>query len=37
MQKELGQAGAAGFTLVGLTVSKTAFGGSEIVSILRKR
>jgi len=37
MQKELGQAGAAGFTLVGFTVSKTAFGGSEIISILRKR
>lgn len=37
MQKELRAAGAAGFTLVGFTVSKTAFGGSEIVSILRKR
>ncbi|HWR50293.1 MAG TPA: hypothetical protein VN428_04250 [Bryobacteraceae bacterium] len=34
MQKELEQAGAEGFRLLGLTVAKTAFGGSEVVSIL---
>ena len=36
MQKELQEAGAAGFAFVGVTVSKTAFGGKEVVSILRK-
>jgi hypothetical protein len=36
MQKELGEAGAAGFDLVGMTVSKTAFGGNEVVCILRQ-
>ena len=36
MQKEITQAGEAGYTYVGLTVSKTAFGGSELVVILRK-
>jgi hypothetical protein len=36
MQKELQEAGEAGFELVGLTVAKTAMGGSELVSILRK-
>jgi hypothetical protein len=36
MQKELQEAGDAGFKFVGFTVSKTAFGGREIVSILRK-
>ena len=36
MQKELLEAGAAGFKFVGVTVSKTAFGGNEVVSILRK-
>jgi hypothetical protein len=36
MQKELREAGDAGFRLVGMTVSKTALGGSEVVSILRK-
>ena len=35
MQKELSQAGEEGFELVGMTVGKTAFGGSELVSILR--
>ncbi len=35
MQKELRQAGEEGFQLVGMTVGKTAFGGSELVSILR--
>jgi hypothetical protein len=36
MQKELLEAGAEGFKFVGVTVSKTAFGGNEVVSILRK-
>jgi len=36
MQKELSEAGFAGFALIGLTVSKTAMGGAEIVSILRR-
>jgi hypothetical protein len=36
MQKELGEAGEAGFQFVGLTVADTAMGGSEVVSILRR-
>lgn len=36
MQKELQEAGDAGFLLVGMTVGKTAFGGSELISILEK-
>ena len=36
MQKELQEAGDAGFAFVGVTVSKTTFGGKEVVSILRK-
>ncbi|MEK7750829.1 MAG: hypothetical protein AAB654_02855 [Acidobacteriota bacterium] len=36
MQKELREAGEAGFRLLGLTVSKTAFRGSEIVCVLGK-
>ena len=36
MQKELQQAGDDAFKFVGVTVSKTTFGGSEVVSILRK-
>jgi hypothetical protein len=36
MQKELQDAGTAGFKFVGVTISKTAFGGKEVVSILRK-
>ncbi len=36
MQKELQEAGDAGFKFVGVTVSKTAYGGKEVVSILRK-
>jgi hypothetical protein len=36
MQKELQEAGDVGFKFVGVTVSKTAFGGKEVVSILRK-
>ena len=34
MSKELNQVGSEGFQLVGLTVSETAFGGQELVSIL---
>ena len=34
MNKELNQVGSEGFQLAGLTVSKTAFGGEELVSIL---
>jgi hypothetical protein len=36
MQKELSQAGAAGFEFVGVTVADTAMGGTEVVSILRR-
>jgi hypothetical protein len=36
MQKELNEAGAKGYSLIGFTVGKTALGGSELVSILRK-
>jgi len=36
MQKELEQAAEAGFQFVGVTVAKTAFGGNEVVTILRR-
>jgi hypothetical protein len=36
MQKELQEAGAQGFEMVGLTVGQTALGGTELVSILRR-
>jgi len=36
MQKELQEAGDAGFVFVGMTISNTAFGGKEVVTILRK-
>ena len=36
MQKELGQAGDAGFYFVGSTVGQTSFGGSEVVIITRR-
>ena len=36
MQKELTQIGEAGYSFVGVTVGKTAFGGSELVVILRR-
>jgi hypothetical protein len=35
MQKELREAGEAGFRAVGMTVAKSAFGGSEVITILR--
>ncbi len=37
MQKEMRAMAAQGFVLVGLTVSKTRFGGSEVVTIMRRR
>ncbi|MCX6626212.1 MAG: hypothetical protein NTW28_01095 [Candidatus Solibacter sp.] len=36
MQKELNQAGDEGFQFMGVMVGKTAFGGSETISILKK-
>lgn len=36
MQKELDEAGKEGFVLTGMTVGKTAIGGNEVVSILRR-
>jgi len=36
LQKELLEAGDAGYEVVGMTVSKTAIGGSELVAIARK-
>jgi hypothetical protein len=36
MQKELQVAGDAGFEFVGITVAKTAMGGSEVVVITRR-
>jgi hypothetical protein len=36
MSKELNEAGAEGFHLLGLTVAKTAFGGNELVAILAR-
>ena len=36
MQKELQEAGSAGFEFVGVTVGDTAIGGHEVVSILRR-
>lgn len=37
MQKELTDAAERGFEFVGLTVGKTAMGGDEVVSILRRQ
>lgn len=36
MQKELKEAGDEGFRVVGMTVAKSAFGGNEVIAILRK-
>ena len=36
MDKELKEAAAAGYQFVGVTVGKSAFGGKEVISILRK-
>ncbi|MBZ5631844.1 MAG: hypothetical protein LAO55_01845 [Acidobacteriia bacterium] len=35
MEKELNEAGESGFRIVGMTVAKSAFGGYEVISILR--
>jgi len=37
MQKELSEAGRAGFVFCGMTVAETSFGGREVVSILRRQ
>jgi hypothetical protein len=37
MQKELAEAGEQGFEFVGVTVAQTLVGGTEVVSILRRR
>jgi hypothetical protein len=37
MQKELNEAGRAGFVYCGMTVAETSFGGREVVSILRRQ
>jgi len=36
LQKELLEAGAAGYQIMGMTVSKTLMGGQELVAIMRK-
>lgn len=36
LEKELREAGAAGYEVMGLTVSKTALGGNELVAITRR-
>jgi hypothetical protein len=36
MQKELLEAGAAGFEFVGVTVGNSSIGGAEVISILRR-
>ena len=36
LEKELNQAGDAGYLIVGMTVAKTAIGGKEVVAILRR-
>jgi hypothetical protein len=37
MEKELTEAGAAGFEFVGMSVGATSIGGHEVVTILRRR
>lgn len=36
MEKEINEGGAGGYSYVGVTVGKTAFGGSEVVVIMRR-
>ena len=36
MQAELREVGTTGFEFVGVTVASTAFGGDEVVAILRR-
>jgi hypothetical protein len=37
MQKEISEAGRAGYLFCGMTVAETAFGGREVVSIMRRQ
>jgi hypothetical protein len=37
LQKELGEAGEAGYEFVGMTVADTLIGGDEVVAILRRK
>jgi len=37
LQKELNEAGRAGFVYCGMTVAETSFGGREVVSIMRRQ
>ena len=37
MQRELSETGAQGFEFVGMTVGSTAMGGSELVTITRRK
>jgi hypothetical protein len=37
LEKELGEAGDAGYEFVGMTVAKTLVGGDEVVAILRRK
>lgn len=37
MEKELREAGEAGYEFVGVTIGSTFFGGNEVVTILRRR
>lgn len=37
MQKEMNEVGRAGFVFCGMTVAETAFGGREVLSILRRQ
>ncbi|MEJ7608741.1 MAG: hypothetical protein WKF37_21335 [Bryobacteraceae bacterium] len=36
MEKEMKDAGSQGFVVLGMTVAKTAFGGSEVICIMRQ-
>ena len=36
LEKEMAQAGLAGYDVLGMTVAKTAFGGKELVAIMRR-
>lgn len=36
LQKELNEAGATGYQIMGMTVAKTAIGGKELVAIVRR-
>jgi hypothetical protein len=36
LEKEVQQAGAVGYEIVGMTLSKTALGGKELVAILKR-